>query len=174
MHKTQGISGLLSDSHGFLIVRAEEVVRAVLLHSLTPVLSHIEHWTGKTRVIRNKRLPHQRENQPIAIWIRKFLWEQCGIPRPGLSPPKSLSGKQAQTKDSTHHVCCTNLLSSRNQSPAQASQCHQPEISSEDCQSSKKSYNVGIMQNKLQCRSVVKSDCLAWIKCRAGSQHQKS
>lgn len=52
-------SGLLSDSHGFLIVRAEEVVRAVLLHSLTPILSHIEHWTGKTRAVRNKRLPSQ-------------------------------------------------------------------------------------------------------------------
>jgi hypothetical protein len=58
-HKTQGTPGLLSDSHGFLIVRAEEVVRAVLLHSLTPILSHIEHWTGKTRAVRNKRLPSQ-------------------------------------------------------------------------------------------------------------------
>lgn len=38
---------LLSDFHGFLIVRAEEVVGAILLHCLPAILSHVEHCVGE-------------------------------------------------------------------------------------------------------------------------------
>lgn len=40
---------LLSDFHGFFIVRAEEVIGAVLLHSLSAIFSYVEHWMRKTR-----------------------------------------------------------------------------------------------------------------------------
>lgn len=37
----------LADFHGLLIVGAEEVVGAVLLHGLPAVLAHVEHWMEK-------------------------------------------------------------------------------------------------------------------------------
>lgn len=55
---------VLPDFHGFLVVRTEEAVGAVLLHGLTAVLAHVEHcgWKERTELTTRKGAPHHWED----------------------------------------------------------------------------------------------------------------
>lgn len=62
-HKNRGLkalSNLPADFHSLLIVRTKEVIGAVVLHSLTAILSHIKHCKAK----RDSLNQHFREGSP--------------------------------------------------------------------------------------------------------------
>lgn len=53
-----------------------------------PPVDILPHWTldRRDKDHQEQEASQPRENQLIAIWIRNFIWRQCGIPSPGLSP----------------------------------------------------------------------------------------
>lgn len=56
------------DFHGLLVVGAEEVIGAVMLHCLAAILAHVENCTGKAKTVKTRSV-HQHSSAAQHPWI---------------------------------------------------------------------------------------------------------
>lgn len=56
------------DFHGLLVVGAEEVIGAVMLHRLAAILAHVENCTGKAKTVKTRSV-HQHSSAAQHPWM---------------------------------------------------------------------------------------------------------